>query len=99
MLAPRKKSYDKPRWCIKKQRHHFPNRGQYSQSYVFPVVKYGCEGCTLKKAEHQELMLLIVVLEKTLQNPLDSKEIKPVNPKGNPSYSLEGMMLKLKPNT
>ena len=37
-----------------------------------------------------------VVLEKTLESPLDSKEIKPVNPKENPDYSLEGLMLKLK---
>ena len=43
-----------------------------------------------------------MVLEKTLESPLDCKEIKPVNPKGNqpiniPEYSLEGLMLKLKP--
>ena len=38
-----------------------------------------------------------MVLEKTLESPLDCKEIKPVNPKGNqPEYSLEGLMLKLK---
>ena len=37
-----------------------------------------------------------MVLEKTLESPLDSKEIKPVNPKGNSEYSLEGLMLKLK---
>ena len=37
------------------------------------------------------------MLEKTLESPLDSKEIQPVNPKGNPEYSLEGLMLKLKP--
>ena len=42
-------------------------------------------------------MLQIVVLEKTLENPLDCMEIKPVNPNGNrPEYSLEGLMLKLK---
>ena len=41
-------------------------------------------------------MKLCVVLEKTLESPLDSKEIKPVNPKGNqPKYSLQGLMLKL----
>ena len=38
-----------------------------------------------------------MVLEKILESPLDSKEVKPVNPKGiNPEYSLEGLMLKLK---
>ena len=42
-------------------------------------------------------MLQIAVLEKTLDRPLDSKEIKPVKPKGiNPEFSLEGLMLKLK---
>ena len=48
---------------------------------VFPVVMYRCESWTIKKAECQESMLL--VLEKTLESPLDSKEIKPVNLKGN----------------
>ena len=51
------------------------------KAMVFPVVIYGCESWTIKKAEHQRTM----VLEKTLENPLDYKEIKPVNPKGNQS--------------
>ena len=50
MLAPWKNSYDQPRQHIKKQRHHFADKGPYSQSYDFPVVKYRCEG-TIKKAE------------------------------------------------
>ena len=50
-----------------------------------------------RKLSTKELMLLNYVLEKTLESPLDGKEIKPVNPKGNsPEYSLEGLMLKLK---
>ena len=53
-----KKSYDKPRWHIKKQRHHSANKGPYSQSYgVFPAVMYGCESWPIKKAEHQRTML------------------------------------------
>ena len=53
---------------------------------------YGCESWTIKKAEYQKM----VVLENTLESPLDNKEIKPVNPKGiNSEYSLEGLMLKL----
>ena len=48
---------------------------------VFPVVIYGYENWTIKKAEHQ--FFQTVVLEKTLESPLESKEIKPVNPKGN----------------
>ena len=37
-----KKSYDKPRPHIRKQRHHFASKGQYGQAMVFPVVMYGC---------------------------------------------------------
>ena len=55
MLAHWKKSYDKPRPCIKKQRHHFANKGLYSQSYGFPVVMYGCESWTIKKAACQRV--------------------------------------------
>ena len=50
----------------------------------FPVVMYGCEYWTIKKAECQRTDTF-VVLEKTLESPLDSKEIKPGNPKGNQS--------------
>ena len=51
------------------------------KAMVFPVVMYGCESWTIKKAERQR----IVVLEKTLESPLDCKEIQPVHPKGNQS--------------
>ena len=51
MLAPWKKNYDKPRQRIKKQRHYFANTGLSSQAMVFPVVMYGCESWTIKKAE------------------------------------------------
>ena len=47
------------------------------KAMVFPVVMYGCESWTIKKTECRK--------EKTLENPLDCKEIKPVNPKGNQS--------------
>ena len=85
MLTPWKKSYDKPRQCIKKQRHYFMDKGPYNivKAMVFPVVMYGCESWTIKKAEHQRIDFQTVVLEKTLESPLNSKEIKPVNPKGN----------------
>ena len=53
MLAPWKKSYDKPRQHIKKQSHHFVDKGPPSQSYGFPGVMYGCESWTVKEAEHQ----------------------------------------------
>ena len=50
------KSYDKPRHPIKKQRHHFTDKGLH-KAMVFPVVMNGCESWTTKKAEHGELML------------------------------------------
>ena len=50
-LAPWKKSYDKPGQSIKKKRHYFVNKGPSSQSFGFPVVMYGCESWTIKRAE------------------------------------------------
>ena len=56
------------------------------KAMAFPVVMYGCESWTIKKAECRRIDgFRIVVLEKTLKSPLDCKEIKPVNPKGNQS--------------
>ena len=57
---------------------------------VFPVVMYGCESWTIKKAEHRGMMLWTVVLEKTLEGPLDCKEIQPVHPKGDQSWVFIG---------
>ena len=81
-----------------KKRHQFSDKGPYSQSYGFSS-SHVCmwelvhkEGWTLKS-----WCFWTVVLEKTLESPLDNKEIKPVNLKEiNPEYSLEGLMLKLK---
>ena len=50
---------------------------------VFPVVMYRCKSWTIKKVEHKKLYFRIVVLEKALESPLDCKEIKPDNPRGN----------------
>ena len=52
MFASWKESYNKSRQCIKKQRHHFANKGLYKKAMVFPVVMYRCESRTIKKAEH-----------------------------------------------
>ena len=59
---------------------------------VFPVVMHGCESWTIKKAEcwRIDAFELWLNLEKTLESPLDSKEIKPVNPKGNQSWIFTG---------
>ena len=50
---------------------------------VFPIVMYRCDRWTIKKVECLRMRIRIVVLEKTLESPLDCKEIQPVNPKGN----------------
>ena len=81
----------KPRQCIKKQRYHFSNKGLYSQSYGFPSSHVQIwqldhiEGWVPKNWCFQ-----IVVLDNTLVSPLDSKEIKPVNPKGNQPWFFVG---------
>ena len=63
---------------------------QFSCSMVFPVVMYGCESWTIKKAEHWRIDAWTVVLEKTLESPLDCKEIQPVHPKGDQSWVFIG---------
>ena len=60
-----------------------PTKVHLVKAMVFPVVMYGCESLTIKKAEHQRIHP--VLLEKTLESPLDSMEIQPVHPKGNQS--------------
>ena len=61
------------------------------KAMVFPVVMYGCKSWTINKAEYwRNSCFLTVMLEKTLESPLDSKEIKPVNPKGNQSWLFIG---------
>ena len=64
-----------------------PTKVHLVKAMVFPVVMYGCESQTIKKAEHQRIdAFWTVALEKTLESPLDCKDIKPVNPKGNQSW-------------
>ena len=63
-----------------------PAKVRLVKAMVFPVVRYGCESWTIKKAEHQRIDAFeLLVLEKTLESPLYCKEIKPVHPKGNQS--------------
>ena len=88
MLPPWKKSNDKPGHCIKKQRHHFADIGPYSQRYSFLVWMWELdhkEGWALKN-----WYFPTVVLEKTLESPLECKEIKPVNSKGNQPWIFIG---------
>ena len=84
-------SYDKPRRCIKKQRHHFANKGPYSQSYGFSSSRVRI--CELDHKEGwapKNWYFWTVVLEKTLASPLDCKEIQPVNPKEDQSWVFFG---------
>ena len=82
---------DKPRQHIKKQRHHSADRGPNSQSYGFPSSHVW-----MWVLDHKECWVLknwclqTVVLEKTPESPLDSKEIKPINLKGNQPWILIG---------
>ena len=55
MLTPWKKSYDQPRQHIKKQTHYLPTKVHLVKAMVFPVVMYGCESWTVKKAERQRI--------------------------------------------
>ena len=95
--APWKESYDKPRQHIKKQRYYFANKGLFGQSYVFfPVVMYGCESWTIKKAETKELMLLNCGVGGLLRVLWTARRSNQSILKISPGISLEGMMLKLK---
>ena len=91
MLAPWKKSYDQPRQHIKKQRHYFANKGPSSQSYGFSSSHVWMSKSDYKESwAHKNWCFWIVVLEKTLESPLDCKEIQPVNLKGNQSWIFIG---------
>ena len=97
-LTPWRKNYDKPRKCNKKQKHHFAYKGLYSQSYGFSN-----NHVQIWEMDHREGWVLknqcfwTVVLEKPLDSPLDGREIKPVNSKGNQYWIFIGRaVLKLK---
>ena len=84
MLAPWKKSYDQPRQHIKKQRHYFADKSLSSQSYGF-----SCSHVWMWELDYKESLVpknwcfWTAVLEKTLESPLDCKELQPVHTKGN----------------
>ena len=98
MLTPWKKSYVQPRQHIKKQRHYFAKKVHLVKAMVFPVVMYGCESWTVKKAECRRIdafelwcwrRLLRVPWTTRRSNQSILKEI-------NSEYSLEGLIWKLK---
>ena len=91
MLAPWKKSYEQPRQHIKKQRHYFANKDPSSQSYGFSRSHAWMWELDYKESwTPKNWCFWTIVLEKTLDSPLDSKEIKPVHPKGNQSWIFTG---------
>ena len=93
MLAPWKKSYDQPREHIKKQRHYFADKGLSSQIYSFSSGYVWLWELDYKESwAPKNWCFWTVVLEKTLESPLDCKEIKQVNPKGNQSWIFIGMI-------
>ena len=86
MLAPWKKSYDQPRQHVKKQGHYFASKGPSSQSYGFPSSHVWMWELEYKESSGpKNWCFWTAVLEKTLERPLDCKEIQPVHPKGNQS--------------
>ena len=91
MLAPWKESFDKPRQRIKKKWHHFANKSLSSQSYGFSSIHIWMWELAHKEGwVPKSWCFWTVVLEKTLKSPLDCKEIKPVNPKGNQPWIFIG---------
>ena len=91
MLAPWKKSYDQPRQHFKKERHFFAKKGLSSQGYGFSSSHVWMWELDCKESwAPKNWCFWTVVLEKTLENPLDCKEIQPVHPKGNQSWIFIG---------
>ena len=92
MLDPWKKSYDKPRQHIKKQRHYFADKGPSSQSYGFSAVMYGCESFTIKKAEWQCIDAFeLWCWRRLLRVPWTARRSnQPILKEINPDYSFGG---------
>ena len=91
MLTPWKESYDQPRQHIKKQRHYFANNGPSSQGYGFSSGHVWMWELDYKDSwAPKNWCFWTVVLEKTLECPLDYKEIQLVHPKGDQSWVFIG---------
>ena len=85
MLAPWKESYDLDS-TLKSRDISLPTKVHLVKAMVFPVVMYGCESWTVRKAEHRRMDAFeLWCWRRSFESPLDSKEIQPVNPKGNQS--------------
>ena len=75
---------------LKSRNITLPTKVRLVKAIVFLVVMYGCESWTVKKAEHQRIDASELVLEVTLESPLDCKEIQAVHPKGDQSWVFIG---------
>ena len=67
-----------------------PTKGRLVKAMVFPVVMYGCESWTVKKAEHLRIDAFELLCWRRLESALDCKEIQPVHPKGDQSWMFIG---------
>ena len=86
-----KENYDQPRQHIKKQRHYFADKGPFSQSYCLSSSHVWMWELDYKEFwAPKNWCFWTVLLEKTLESPLDCKEIQPVHPKGKQSYIFIG---------
>ena len=91
MLTPWKESYDQPRSHVQKQRHYFANKGPSSQGYGFScghvwIWELDCE----ERWASKNWCFWSAVLEKTLESPLDCKEIQPVHSEGDQPWNFFG---------
>ena len=102
--TPWKESYEQPRQHIKKQTHHFVNKGRLVKAVVFPVVMYGCESWTIKKAECRRIdpfelwcwrRLLRVLWTARRSNQSILKEISPLGCLNAPAPSIPYYALNL----
>ena len=90
MLAPWKKAMTNLDSLLKSRDITLPTKVHLVKVMVFPVVIYGCESWTIKKAERRRIDVFELWCWKRLLRVLDSKEIQPVNPKGNQSWIFIG---------
>ena len=97
MLTPWKGSYDQPRQHIQKQRHYFATKVHLVKAMVFPVVMYGSESWTVKKAERRRIDAFeLWCWRRLLRVRWTARRSNQSILKISPGVSLEGMMLKLK---
>ena len=84
-LTPWKESYDQPDSIFKSRDITLPTKVRLVKAMVFPVVMYGCESWTVKKVERRRIDAFELWCWRRLESPLEFRESKPINPKGNQS--------------